>query len=211
MELLLLGALPSGTRLEGDPEQALRDLTEARKKFEEIGDKTEVGRVDLYLAELFLDKGKDEQAAMSARRAAKVYEASKTPGGEAAANLLLGRTLLANGRISEARETVDQAARLASETHDRELALSAAVASARVRASAGDPRDALATLKNLLGTAGGSTFAEQLYEARLAFGEIELKSADKSLGRSYLEALQKEASSQGFQLIAQKASKLQNQ
>lgn len=67
-------------------------------------------------------------------------------------------------------------------------------------------RDALATLKNLMGTAGGSTFAEPLYEARLAFGEIELKSADKSLGRTYLEALQKEASSQGFQLIAQKAA-----
>jgi hypothetical protein len=67
-------------------------------------------------------------------------------------------------------------------------------------------RDALGILKNLVGTAGGSTFAEQLYEARLAFGEIELKSADKSEGRSYLEALEKEASSQGFQLIAQKAA-----
>jgi eukaryotic-like serine/threonine-protein kinase len=196
-------------RLEGDPEQALRDLTEARKKFAEIGDKTEVGRVDLYLAELFLDKGEAEQAAMSARRAAEVYEANKTPGGEAAANLLLARTLLLNGRVSEAREKVDQAARVASETHNRQLSLSAAVASARVRASAGHPqdvRDALATLKSLVSTAGGSTFAEQLYEARLAFGEIELKSADKSLGRSYLEALQKEASSQGFQLIAQKAA-----
>ena len=196
-------------RLEADPEQALRDLTEARKKFEEIGDKREVGRVDLYLAELFLDKGELEPAAMSARRAAEVYEANKTPVGEAAANLLLARTLLMNGRISEAREKVDQAARVASETHDRELALSATVAAARVRASAGDPkdvRDALGILKNLVGTAGGSTFAEQLYEARLAFGEIELKSADKSLGRSYLEALQTEASGQGFQLIAQKAA-----
>jgi DNA-binding winged helix-turn-helix (wHTH) protein/tetratricopeptide (TPR) repeat protein len=196
-------------RLEGDPEQALRDLTEARKKFEEIGDKTEVGRVDLYLAELFLDKGKDDEAAVSARRAAEVYEANKTPGGEAAANLLLARTLLANGRVSEAREKVDEAARVASETHNRELALSAAVASARVRASSREPKDvreALAILKNLVSTAGGSTFAEQLYEARLALGEIELKSADKTVGRSDLEALQKEASSQGFQLIAQKAA-----
>ena len=196
-------------RLEGDPEQALRDLTEARKKFEEIGNKTEVGRVDLYLAELFLDKGQREQAAMSARRAAEVYEANKTPVGEAAASLLLARTLLMDGRISEAREKVDQAAKVASETHNRQLALSATVERARVRASAGDPkdvRDALAVLKNLVDTAGGSAFAEQLYEARLALGEIELKSGDQSLGRSYLEGLQKEASGQGFQLIAQKAA-----
>jgi len=138
-----------------------------------------------------------------------VYEANKTPGGEAAANLLLARTLLANGQVSEAREKVDQAARVASETHDRELALSAAVASARVRASSREPKDvreALAILRNLVSTAGESTFAEQLYEARLALGEIELKSADKTVGRSDLEALQKEASSQGFQLIAQKAA-----
>ena len=196
-------------RLAGEPEQALRDLTEARKKFEEIGDKTEVARVDLYLAELFLDKGEHEQAAVSARRAAEVYEANKTPGGQAAANLLLARTLLFNGRIPEAREKVDQAARVASETHNRQLALSAAVESARVRASAGHPqdlRDALATLKSLVSSAGGPTFAEQLYEARLALGEIELRSAEKPVGRSYLEALQKEASSQGFRLIAQKAA-----
>ena len=196
-------------RLEGEPEQALKDLTEARKKFEEIGDMTEVGRIDLYLAELFLDKGKDEEAAVTARRAAEVYVANKTPGGEAAANLLLARTLLASGRTSEAREKVEQAAKVASDTHNRELALSAAVASARVRASSPNPKDAhdaLKMLKNLLGLAGGSTFAEQLYEARLALGEIELKSTDQAEGRSYLEALQKEASSQGFQLIAQKAA-----
>lgn len=196
-------------RLEGEPEQALKDLTEARKKFAEIGDMTEVGRIDLYLAELFLDKGKDEEAAMTARRAAEVYEANKTPGGEAAANLLLARTLLASGRTSQAREKVEQAAKVASDTHNRELALSAAVASARVRASSLNPkdvRDALAMLKNLLGLAGRSTFAEQLYEARLALGEIELKSTDQAAGRSYLEALQKEASRQGFQLIAQKAA-----
>src|SRR5919109_545357 len=196
-------------RLEGEPEQALKELTEARKKFEEIGDMTEVGRIDLYLAELFLDKGKNEEAARTARRAAEVYKANTTPSGEAAANLLLARTLLASGQTSEAREKVEQAAKVASDTHNRELALSAAVASARVRANSRDPKDlaeAVTILKNLLGTAGASTFAEQLYEARLALGEIELKSADRAEGRSYLEALQKEASTQGFRLIAQKAA-----
>ena len=196
-------------RLEGDPEQALKDLTEARKKFEEIGDKTEVSRMDLYLAELFLDRGQNDRAAAFARRATEVYEANRTPGGEAAASLLLARTLLAYGRIAEAREKVDQATKVASETHNRKLALSAAVAGARVRASSRDDRDvrdALATLKNLLRASRAPTFAEELYEARLALGEIEIKSADRAVGQSYLEALQKDASGQGFQLIARKAS-----
>jgi DNA-binding winged helix-turn-helix (wHTH) protein/tetratricopeptide (TPR) repeat protein len=196
-------------RIEGDAEQAWKDLTDARAKFEEIGDKTEVGRVDLYLAELFLDKGKEDQAATSARRAGEVFEANKAAGEEAAANLLLARTLLANGRVPEARKYVEQAAKVASETHNRELQLCAAVVGARVRASSVDPkdaRDALASLKNLVGTPGASTFAEEQYEARLALGEIEMKFADRAAGRSYLEALQKEAFSQGFQLIAQKAA-----
>jgi len=138
-----------------------------------------------------------------------VYEANRTPGGEAAASLLLARTLLAYGRIAEAREKVDQATKVASETHNRKLALSAAVAGARVRASSRDDRDvrdALATLKNLLRASRAPTFAEELYEARLALGEIEIKSADRAVGQSYLEALQKDASGQGFQLIARKAS-----
>jgi hypothetical protein len=67
-------------------------------------------------------------------------------------------------------------------------------------------RDALATLKNLLSASRAPTFAEELYEARLALGEIEIKSADRAVGQSYLEALQKDASGQGFQLIARKAS-----
>lgn len=197
-------------RIEGDAEQALKDLTEARAKFEDIGDKTEAARVDLYLAELFLDGGKDDQAATSARRASEVFETNKAPGEEAAASLLLARTMLADGRIPEARKKADQAVKVASETHNRELQLSAAVVSARIRASSVDPkdaRDALASLKSLVGAADSPTFAEELYEARLALGEIEIKSADKAVGRSYLEDVQKEASSQGFHLIAQKAAK----
>jgi len=94
-------------------------------------------------------------------------------------------------------------------TRNRGLALSAAVIGERVRASSRDPkevREALANLKNLVVAARSDSFAEELYEARLAFGEIEIHFTEPAVGRSYLEALQKEASSQGDQLIARKAA-----
>jgi hypothetical protein len=43
-------------------------------------------------------------------------------------------------------------------------------------------------------------------EARLALGEMELRSGNPKAGRTHLETLEEEASGQGFQLIVQKAT-----
>jgi DNA-binding winged helix-turn-helix (wHTH) protein/tetratricopeptide (TPR) repeat protein len=208
-EGLALAGLGRVHRLEGDLPQALKEETQARAMFEDIGDKTQVAHADLYLAEILLDDGKDAQAATPAQHAAEVFEANKAPSEEGAANLLLGRTLLAGGRIAEARKNIEQAAKVASETHNRELELSAAVARARVQAASKDPKDArnaLASLNRILGDAGPATFADLVYEARLARGEIEMSFVDRAAGRAYLEALEKEAAGKGFQLIARKAT-----
>jgi tetratricopeptide (TPR) repeat protein len=196
-------------RLQQDLAQALKEETEARAIFAEIGDKTEVAHVDLRLAELFLDEGKSEQAAVSARRAADVFEKTKGTSDEASANLLLARTLLVDGRIADARKIVDQVKGVAAATHNRELELSAALAAARVRAASGissETDDSLRRLDRVITDASTTRFEEIALEARLAKGEIEMGTTDSSVGRSYLEALRKDAANEGFQLIAQKAS-----
>jgi hypothetical protein len=43
-------------------------------------------------------------------------------------------------------------------------------------------------------------------EARLAQGEVEMKSGDRTNGRSHLAALKKDATAKGFLLIALKAA-----
>jgi DNA-binding winged helix-turn-helix (wHTH) protein/tetratricopeptide (TPR) repeat protein/TolB-like protein len=196
-------------RIEGDLAQAMKEETEARAKFEAIGDKAEVGSVDVDLGELYLDQGLHEQAAASARHAAEVFEANRSVGDQAAANLLLARALLASGRIAEARKNVDQAARMAAATHDRELEFTAAVVSARISASSQDPgavRGAIASLKRLLGAVDNVSFLEDVYEARLALGEIEAGSPNRAAGRVRLETLRRDAERQGFQLVARKAA-----
>jgi hypothetical protein len=189
--------------------QALKEETEARAIFAEIGDKTEVAHVDLRLAEIFLDEGKSEQAAVSARRAADVFEKTKGTSDEATANLLLAKTLLVDGRIADARKIVDQVMGVAAATHNRELELSAALTAARVRAASRIPSetdDSLRRLDRVITDASTTRFEEIALEARLAKGEIEMGTTDSSVGRAYLEALRKDAASEGFQLIAQKAS-----
>jgi len=196
-------------RIQGDLAQALKEETEARIIFDEIGDKTEVAHVDLLLSELFLDEGKSAQAAASARRAADVFEKTKGMSDKASANLLLARTLLVDGHIVDARKIVDQVVGVAIETHNRELGLSAALTAARVRAASGnssETNESLRRLDRVITDASTTRFEGLVLEARLAKGEIEMASADPSAGRAYLEALQKDAAKEGFQLIAQKAS-----
>lgn len=195
--------------LEGDMEEALKDETEARKIFEEIGDKTEAAHVDLYLSELFLDQGKSEQAANSARKAEEVFARTQATSDAAAANLLQARTLLGAGRIAEAQKSVDQVMKVATQTHNRELELSAALTAARVRAASKDPKDisdAITRLNRVIGEASTAGFANDAFEARLARGQIELISNNQAAGRAYLEALEKEATGQGFRVIAWKAA-----
>jgi eukaryotic-like serine/threonine-protein kinase len=195
--------------LEGNIAQALKEEVQARAVFEEIGDKTEVANVDLSLAELFLDDGKGSEAATSAKQAAQVFETNKAASEEAAANLLQARAWLASGRIADARKSVEQVKRVASETHNRKLELSASLTAARIRAASKDPREVRAALASLDGLGTEATtgkFENLALEARLAFGEIEINSTDKAAGRTHLEALEKDATAQGFRLIAHSAA-----
>ena len=50
-----------------------------------------------------------------------------------------------------------------------------------------------------------ATFAGIALEARLALGEMELNSANKTAGMTHLQALEKDAASGGFGLLARKA------
>jgi DNA-binding winged helix-turn-helix (wHTH) protein/tetratricopeptide (TPR) repeat protein/TolB-like protein len=195
--------------LEGDLAQALKEETQARTIFEEIGDKTEVANMDLSLAELYLNEGKDGPAATSAKQAAEVFEANKAASEEAAASLLLARSWIVNGRIADARKSVDQVRKVASETHNRQLELSASLTAARIRAASKDPRDvreALTSLNGVVTEATSGKFRSLALEARLALGEVEMNSSNETAGRSHLEALEKDAAREGFQLIVRKAA-----
>jgi len=85
--------------------------------------------------------------------------------------------------------------------------LSAALTAARVRAASGnssETNESLRRLDRVITDASTTRFEGLVLEARLAKGEIEMASADRSAGRAYLEALQKDAAKEGFQLIVQK-------
>lgn len=72
-------------------------------------------------------------------------------------------------------------------------------------AALGRAAEARKSLANVLAEAMKHGFVGLQFEARLALGEIEMKSGETVAGRAHLKQLQKEATAKGFTLIARKA------
>jgi len=196
-------------RLEGDASGAERNDAEAIAIFQEVGDKSEVAHVRLQLTQLLLDEGKSAEAVASARQSTEILEAEKAERYAADAELSLSKAVLAQGRIAEARKYVEQVMAAASESHNRELELNSAIIAARLQAASGnlaEVGESIRRLERLIGEASAAGFAGIVYEARLAKGEIQMASADRATGRTYLETLAKDAHAEGFHLIASQAS-----
>ena len=80
---------------------------------------------------------------------------------------------------------------------------------ARVRAAAGHVEDrdtATNRLRQVLSDATRTGFVNYALEARLALGELEVTSGNRTDGRGHLESLLKDASEKGFRLVAQQAA-----
>jgi len=128
--------------------------------------------------------------------------------------VVLAQALLAEGRTDEARQAT------ASGGASRELPTLAAginfglgqeftVLNERLRASTGRPNDladAIRSLRSILVEAARQRNLSAEFQARLALGEIEIKSGDGVTGRADLAVLQKDAQANGFGLIAREAA-----
>ena len=81
------------------------------------------------------------------------------------------------------------------------------IADARVQAPSGQADSAVAVLNRAVEEAARFDFVIYQFDARLALGEIEIKSGTISAGRNRLETLKKDAQAKQFLLIAERAAK----
>ncbi len=200
-------------RTEGDLDAAQKYEADAKATFEEIGDKSQATESNLELAQILLDEGKITAAGASAQGAAQVFEQTRATKDQAAAYLVLSNALLEQGKLRDARDSIDKATTAADQSHNRELQMLASVMAARVHASSGktaDEGEAAARLNSIVAEAAGAGYVNVAMEARLALGEIEMVSGDRSAGLAQLEALEKDARNNGYRLIAQKAAAAQH-
>ncbi len=205
----------SAHALSGEAEVLLAegDLDGARDKEEkalalrkELGEEGPAIENRLALAVLSIEQGRPADAEASARDAAEEFRKGKQIGSEAEAEAVLSRSLLDQGKLPEAQSSVAHAEALSLGDDDRSTRMQVAIVAARVRAASGHSAEALSKLGTVLAEATRSGFVGEQLEARLALGEIEIKSGKASAGRARLAVLEKEAVRKDFLLIARKAA-----
>ncbi len=193
--------------LEGKLDQAENKYKESLAIWNELGNQGDAAEARTSLAQLLLDEGRPGESEALVRQTIPVFQKAKWKGDEAGAKIVLARALFVRGNTDEAAQVINSVAIEGIE--NKETWFDFALASALIRAVSGKPEEqglARKSINAILAEATRRGYKEYEFEARLTLGEIEMKSNHAEAGRRMLAALEKEARSKGFALIAAKAA-----
>jgi|HubBroStandDraft_1064217.scaffolds.fasta_scaffold04677_5 serine/threonine protein kinase/tetratricopeptide (TPR) repeat protein len=198
--------------------EAQGDLEGARNYFEQalaarkaLGDADGIVGPELALATLSIEQGHPAAAESAARQAAERFRKEKSPDDEANALAVLARSLFEQAKTHEAETAIDRAAQLAAKSQDNDFRGPIDIMAARIHGASGKTDVSIKGLESILAQQTQLGDVPLQFEARLALGEIEVKSGDFASGRSRLTALENDANAKGFVLTARKAhAALQN-
>ena len=175
-----------------------------------LGEKGSAAASRAGLVLVFLEKGEAAQAEAAVQSPIQEFRAEKDVDNESKARLLLARALLEQKKVDQARKEIAATEALAAKSSSRTLRLGIQIVAARLGAAAGGRSNADAAIQSLqkaVAEARKTGIPSLELEARLAIGEIEMSDGRGGPARAELAALQKEASSMGFALIARKANR----
>ncbi len=201
-----LAGLGDVFQAEGKLQDARPMKQEALKLREEIGEKNDAAEARIALAELAIEESHPEEAEVLVHQALAELEALKAVDDEAEAYVVLARAFLSAGKSAEAVKAMAGATPLVAKSHDRGLHLAFAIVQGWVAAATGDSAKAAESLNKTVSEATRLGYVVYAYEARLTLGQIEMKSGHAEKGRRRLSALEKDAATAGFSLIARKAA-----
>jgi eukaryotic-like serine/threonine-protein kinase len=188
------------------------DIAAARKAYEDalairtqLGERGTAAQDSLALARLTLEDGHPEEALAAAHQAAVDFHSQNQADYEAAAHTLIARCLLQSGKLAEAKAEIQQAQKMV-KPDDHVARLPVAIASARIATVSGDQATARKILDEALSEATKANLLYFQYDARLALGELEIKSGKVAAAHRRLTTLEKEAEDRGFLLIAHRSA-----
>jgi serine/threonine protein kinase/tetratricopeptide (TPR) repeat protein len=196
---------------EGDLDGARKNYTDALEIQEKIGDKGNAAYTRVELAGIAVKQGRATEAEGLARQAVEASQAAKDLNEEAGALCRLAESLRVEGKLTEAQSVIDSARKLGDKSGDVGVQLPATIEYARLQAAVGKTGEAIKLLEDAIEQARKAHILPFQLEARLALGETEIKSSNSTVGRVDLKALEQEARSKGFLLIAREAAAARNQ
>jgi eukaryotic-like serine/threonine-protein kinase len=195
------------------------DFSGARKMYGQAlairtsrGDKITIAETQLGLADLSLEETHsptEQEAAM--RQVIEVFQKQKIRDDETQAWCILARALLAEGKGAAAKEAMQHARSLAAKSQNPEIRWQTTIAAARIDTAGNNvaPSAADTARKELAAIIAKSRdlgYKGIELDARLALAEIEMKAGQIPAGRAHLTAIEGEAKTKGYNLIARKAA-----
>lgn len=193
----------------GDSRGAHQDFEKALAMQRAAGEAQKAAETMLSLSELSVTEGRPQEAEASARVAVEQFAKEGEFDDEASGYALLARAFAEQGETSEALAAADRALKLAARSQARDLRLQIAIAVDRVRGDVGSVRErdhAIESLHDAIRDSRRMGNRASEFDARLALGEIELKSG-RAEARIQLATLVQDANAKGFGLIAHEAQK----
>lgn len=204
----------------GDIDRTENRLAEARKSYQEaleILKKANAGLAGakVSLAELAMDEGQPLQAEALLREAIADFEKDKSAGDEIEGYASLGRALLMQNKVAEAREALSRSFKLADSHEFPVIAfplriLRAKATAVKDRAAGGSDRAAAQReLRAVIQGAKRLGLYQIELEARLASASLMMEAGSKQ-GRSQMIEVAEDAHHHGFELAVRRASEIQN-
>jgi TolB-like protein len=182
-------------------------LQELLKQSEDAQAQEDAAYCKFLLAEVSVADGRAAEAEPLARQAVDGLSGLGSLDEEPYALGTLARSLLAQNKVSEAQQAIAKARELAQRSQDVHIQMDVAINEGRVQAAAGKTDQSISSLSAVLSRAIRLGCVSCALQARLALGEAELKAGRTAAGRNTLNALQKEAATRGFLLIAREAAR----
>jgi serine/threonine protein kinase/tetratricopeptide (TPR) repeat protein len=201
------GLLSSRARIffvEGDLDAAKAKYQHTIELGKQSGDEDSVAQGQVELARIAIEEGRTAEAEGPCREALAVFRAARDSDKTVWAGSVIALAFLTQGKVADAQSEMDAFAAYLAKSQNYETNIPAAIMLDRIRAAAGRPAEALKNMEGTITEAHKLGFIPFEFEARLAQGEIEMKSGRSAAGRAHLSALDKDATAKGFLLIARK-------
>jgi serine/threonine protein kinase/tetratricopeptide (TPR) repeat protein len=195
-------------KLQGDLAKARQQHSQALTIRNSMGAQAGIAESRMMLAALSVEEGHAVEVLDPLREEIETFRQRKLREDELGAHVVLANALLAVGKRAEAQKEIDLGSELAANSESRGARLHLSIVAARIRAARGQPPDFIEAGKSLnatLAEARQCGIIGYQFEARLALGEMEMKSGHLSAGRARLRALEEDAKRKGFGLIERKA------
>jgi DNA-binding winged helix-turn-helix (wHTH) protein/tetratricopeptide (TPR) repeat protein len=189
------------------------DIDGAKKVYDEAlairmgrGERSNAAETRLGKAELLLASGSASDSEALARSALEEFKKDNGVEDELKALVLLAQVAVQQGKLTEAKATLAQAAKLAGTNQYPDLFMKSDIVGAQVLSAEGRLVSAARKVRSTMEEARKAGFYVRQLEATLVLGEIEARSGHKAEAKTLLYSVEKDARSKGFLLIANKAA-----